>query len=155
MDIFEKWNKELGAEDMAKSIKELKENGNSGDYEDVPVGTYEVSIDKMELVTCRSEKNEGKPMIVIQFRILEGKFKNSCLFMNQLVHLDWQINMVNNFLHSLKAMDEIEFTGNFRDYRDTIADIMEVVDGNLEFLLEYSQTKKDFPVYKIKEVYEK
>jgi hypothetical protein len=33
-------------------------------------------------------------------------------------------------------------------------DIMEAIDGQLEFLIEYKKSKKDFAVYTVKEVYE-
>ena len=50
-------------------------------------------------------------------------------------------------------MDDVEFK-DYEQYNNVILDIMEQVDGNLEFLLEYKKSKKDFPIYTIKEVYE-
>ena len=149
MSIFDKWNKNVDTEGLAKDAKEAEQNGGSGDYPEVPVGTYEVKIDKMEL----KESSKGDPMFSAQFRILAGDHENQCLFMNQVITQGFQIGIVNKFLRSLEVMDDVEFK-DYEQYNNVILDIMEQVDGNLEFLLEYKKPKKDFPIYTIKEVYE-
>jgi len=149
MSIFDKWNKNVDTEGLAKDAKEAEQNGGSGDYPEVPVGTYEVKIDKMEL----KESSKGDPMFSAQFRILAGDHENQCLFMNQVITQGFQIGIVNKFLRSLEVMDDVEFK-DYEQYNNVILDIMEQVDGNLEFLLEYKKSKKDFPIYTIKEVYE-
>ena len=149
MSIFDKWNKNVDTEGLAKDAKEAEQNGGSGDYPEVPVGTYEVKIDKMEL----KESSKGDPMFSAQFRILTGDHENQCLFMNQVITQGFQIGIVNKFLRSLEVMDDVEFK-DYEQYNNVILDIMEQVDGNLEFLLEYKKSKKDFPIYTIKEVYE-
>ena len=78
MSIFDKWNKNIDVEGLKKDVAEAEANGGSGDYKEVPVGKYEVKIDKMEL----KESSKGDPMFFCQFRILQGDIKNSCLFMN-------------------------------------------------------------------------
>ena len=149
MSIFDKWNKNVDTEGLAKDAKEAEQNGGSGDYPEVPVGTYEVKIDKMEL----KESSKGDPMFSAQFRILAGDHENQCLFMNQVITQGFQIGIVNKFLRSLEVMDDVEFK-DYEQYNNVILDIMEQVDGNLEFLLKYEKSKKDFPIYTIKEVYE-
>ena len=149
MSIFDKWNKNVDTEGLAKDAKEAEQNGGSGDYPEVPVGIYEVKIDKMEL----KESSKGDPMFSAQFRILAGDHENQCLFMNQVITQGFQIGIVNKFLRSLEVMDDVEFK-DYEQYNNVILDIMEQVDGNLEFLLEYKKSKKDFPIYTIKEVYE-
>lgn len=116
MSIFDKWDKNVDTEGLQKDIAEAEANGGQGDYREVPVGTYEVKIDKMEIKECGSEKHAGEPMFTVQFRILEGDFENSCLFMNQLITEGWQIGQVNKFLRSLDVNDTVEFKtyGNSR-----------------------------------------
>lgn len=92
-------------------------------------------------------------MFTVQFRILEGDFENSCLFMNQLITEGWQIGQVNKFLRSLDVNDTVEFK-TYGQYNDMIMDMMESIDGSLEFLLEYGKNKKGYNTFKIKEVYE-
>ncbi|MDO5361952.1 MAG: DUF669 domain-containing protein [Eubacteriales bacterium] len=149
MSIFENWDKSIDTEGLQKDIAEAEKSGGSGEYEEVPVGTYEVKIEKMEL----KESKKGDPMFFCQFRILQGGFKNSCLFMNQVITQGFQIGQVNRFLRSLDAVDTVEFK-TYAQYNDLILDIMEAIDEKLEFLLEFKKSKKDFPIYTIKEVYE-
>ena len=148
MSIFDKWNEQIDGAKMAKDVKEVEQNG-GGEYKEVPVGEYEVKIEKMELKEAKS----GAPMVAIQFRILEGEFKKSCLFMNQVVTQPFQISIVNSFLRSLDTDVEIDFDGNYAHYNDTILDVFEATDKDkLEFLLSYTESK-GYPRYKIKEVY--
>ena len=148
--IFDKWNKNIDTKGLKKDIEEAEANGGNGEYREVPVGTYEVKIDKMEL----KESSKGDPMFFAQFRILNGEFENSCLFMNQVITQGFQIGQVNKFLRSLEAVDEVEFK-DYGQYNDLIMDAMEAIDeAGLEYLVEFKKSKKDFPVYTIKEVYE-
>lgn len=153
MSIFDKWNRAVDVEGLKKDIAEAEANGGSGDYKEVPVGSYEVKIDKMEL----KESSKGDPMFFCQFRILQGDFSNSCLFMNQVITQGFQIGQVNRFLRSLQVFDdsEIEFE-NYSQYNDLILDLMEELESaGTEYLVEYKKSKKDFPIYTIKDVYEK
>lgn len=150
-NIFDKWNRNIDTEGLAKDTKEAEANGGTGEYREVPVGKYEVKVEKMEL----KESSKGDPMFFCQFRILEGEFSNSCLFMNQVITQGFQIGIVNTFLRSLDVLDEVEFK-NYAQYNDMILDVMEAIDSEgLEYLVDYSKTKKDFAKYTIKEVYQK
>lgn len=150
MSVFDKWNKAIDVEGLAKDTKEVEANGGTGDYAEVPVGTYEVKIEKMEL----KESSKGDPMFSAWFRIIQGDWKNNLLFMNAVITQGFQIGNVNRFLRSLDAVDEVEFK-DYAQYNDLIMDIMEAIDeAGLEYLLEYKKNNKDFPVYTVKEVYE-
>ena len=152
MSIFDKWDKNVDTEGLQKDIAEAEANGGQGDYREVPVGTYEVKIDKMEIKECGSEKHAGEPMFTVKFRILEGDFENSCLFMNQLITEGWQIGQVNKFLRSLDVNDTVEFK-TYGQYNDMIMDMMESIDGSLEFLLEYGKNKKGYNTFKMKQLF--
>jgi hypothetical protein len=150
MSVFDKWNKAIDVEGLAKDTKEVEANGGTGEYAEVPVGTYEIKIEKMEL----KESSKGDPMFSAWFRILQGDYKNQLLFMNAVITQGFQIGNVNRFLRSLEAVDEVEFK-DYGQYNDLIMDIMEAIESaGLEFLIEFKKNKKDFPVYTIKEVYE-
>lgn len=150
MSVFDKWNKAIDVEGLAKDTKEVEANGGTGDYAEVPVGTYEVKIEKMEL----KESSKGDPMFSAWFRIIQGQHENQLLFMNAVITQGFQIGNVNRFLRSLDAVEEVEFK-DYAQYNDLIMDIMEAIDeAGLEYLLEYKKNKKDFPIYTVKEVYE-
>ena len=150
MSVFDKWNKAIDVEGLAKDTKEVEQNGGTGDYAEIPVGTYEVKIEKMEL----KESSKGDPMFSAWFRILSGDYQNQLLFMNAVITQGFQIGNVNKFLRSLEAVEEVEFR-DYAQYNDLIMDIMEEIEGSgLEFLIEYKKNKKDYPVYTVKEVFE-
>ena len=149
MSIFDKWDNNIDTDGLQKDVAEAEKSGGSGNYEEVPTGKYEVKIEKMEI----KESKKGDPMFFCQFRILQGNFKNSCMFMNQVITQGFQIGQVNKFLRALDAVDEVEFK-SYGQYNDLILDIMEEIDGKLEFLVEFKKSRKDFPIYEIKEVYE-
>lgn len=153
MSIFDKWDKNMDVEGLKADMKEAEENG--GNYEEVPVGTYEVKIDNVELKECKSEKHAGEPMLCVQFRILAGDFKNSCIFMNQLLSMGFMLSIAKKFLASLEAVDPQEVTfESWKQFGKLIEKIGEEANANFEYLLEYGQTRKGFPTYTIKEVYD-
>lgn len=148
MSIFDKWNEQIDGAKMAEEVKEVEKNG-GGEYKEVPVGEYEVKIEKMEL----KESKSGAPMVSVMFRILEGEFKKSCVFMNQVVTLPFQISIINGFLRSLKTGVTIDFDGNYEHYNNMILDVFEAIDRDkLEFLLGYGE-RNGYKTFKIKEVY--
>lgn len=147
MDIFEKFDNAYNLEGLKNDITEAKENG--GDFKEVPTGNYEVMIEKMELTKSKSEK----PMVSIWFKIVQGDFKNSRIFYNQLVDEGFKINIVNTLLESLDSGVDVYFE-SFKQYNDLILDIHEAIDKKLEYLLEYSENDKGYKTYKIKEVYD-
>lgn len=149
--IFDKWNKNIDVAGLQKDIAEADQQNGSGDYKEVPDGTYEVKIEKIEL----KASSKGDPMVSMWFRILSGDFKNSMIFMNQVITQGFQISQLNRFLKSLQAVDDdqIEFK-DYSQYNDLLMDIFEEVDGTLEFLLNYGTNKKGYHTYKIEDVYE-
>ena len=146
---FAKWNKAIDAERYEKEIKEIKENG-GGDYPEIEPGEYVVKIEKMEL---KESKTKREPMLSVQFRILEGEHKKSCIFMNQVVFQPFQIHLANEFLNSLDTDVEAAFHGDYEEYNNIILDIFEACD-KLEFVLDYGENSRGYKTFKIKEVYE-
>ena len=148
MTIFEKWNNTIDVKGLQTDIEEAEKS--QGDYQEVPIGTYECKIEKMELV----ESSTNKPMVSIWFRILKGDYENNMMFMNQVVTEGFQFSIVNRFLKSLEAIDDdtVKFE-DYEQYNNLLMDIMEAIDKKLEYLVE-KKVKKGFPVYTIKEVYE-
>lgn len=147
MSIFDKWNEQIDGAKMAEEVKEVEKNG--GERREVPVGEYEVKVEKMELKEAKS----GAPMVAIQFRILDGEFNKSCLFMNQVITQPFQISIVNSFLRSMDTDINVDFDGNYAHYNDMILDVFEAVDKDkLEFLLAYGESR-GYKTFKIKEVY--
>lgn len=149
---FSKFNKMVDLDGLKKDIAEASEKG-IGEYREVPVGNYEVKIEKMELgETGENSKVPGSPMLKVMFRILAGDYENSCVFMNQVMREPFQIHLTNTFLKSLDSGVEVVFD-DFVQYASMIMDIHEAIDGKLEYALEYGE-KKGFKTFKITDIYE-
>ena len=144
---YSKWdNKYKVSSDDVKSI----EKNNKKDFDKVPYGEYEVSIKKLELI---SNSNDD-PMVVCWFKILDGKYKNSMIFMNQVVTQDFQIHIIDEFLRSLDSGIEVEWLGSYSKYADLIDDIFYAIsEDKLEYALEYSPTDKGYGKFEIIDVF--
>lgn len=136
-NIFENWNMRTDLAGLRKDIEEAQKDSGNREYEKVPYGNYEVKVDKMELKASK----KGDPMVSIWFTILDGKYKNSKLFMNQVVMKGFQIKIVNEFLRSMETGVNIEFV-DYSQYADMLLDVAEACDTNkLEFAVKYEDNK--------------
>ena len=147
MNIFEKWNSNIDLAGLQNDIKDAQDNNK--EFEAVPHGEYEVKLDKLELKATK----KGDPMVSAWFTILEGKYKNSKLFMNQVVTQGFQIHIVNEFLRSMKTDIDIDFV-DYKQYADLLLDVAEFCDeNNLEFAIKY-EDNKGYDKFTITEVFE-
>lgn len=146
-NIWEKFDKVIDVEGLQKDVQEAAENG--ANFREVPHGEYEVKIEKLELV----ESKAGDPMVTVWFKVLAGDYKGSMIFMNQVITKGFQIHIMNEFLRSLDSGYDVEFR-SYSQYGQLLMDIHEAIDGELEYLLKYSEGKKGFSNYEIVDVYE-
>ena len=147
MDMFEKWNSNVDLAGLQKDVKDAQEN--KREYDEVPHGEYEVKLDKLELKATK----KGDPMVSAWFTILEGKYKKSKLFMNQVVTQGFQIHIVNELLRSMGTDLAIDFV-DYKQYAELLLDVAEECDtNNLEFALKY-EDNKGYDKFTITEVFE-
>lgn len=157
-NIFAQWDNAVNAEDLQKDIHEAEQNG-GGNFKEVPHGKYEVSIEKMEL---KATKKTNKPMVSVWMKIVsDGEFKDSMLFMNQVIDLaseyrGMQVHNMNEFLRSLiqdcADAPVVEFK-SFAQYAELLMDIHELIADSFEYGINYGQTKKGFDTFEVLEVY--
>ena len=145
--MFEKWNSNVDLAGLQQDIKDAQDNDK--EFEAVPHGEYEVKLDKLELKATK----KGDPMVSAWFTILNGKYKNSKLFMNQVVTQGFQIHIVNEFLRSMKTDIDVDFE-DYKQYADLLLDVAEFCDSNnLEFAIKY-EDNKGYDKFTITEVFE-
>lgn len=144
-EVFAKFDKQFDLDGLKEDIKKSAEN--QRDFEEVPDGDYEVSIQKLEL----TESKSGKPMVTCWFKVLEGSYKGQLIFMNQLVDEAFKIHIANEFLRGLNTGLNIEFN-SFVQYHGLIGQIFEV-SQSYEYALEYTHNSKGFAEYKITDVF--
>ena len=147
---WDKFDKTVDVDGLNKDLQENKEN--FGEFKDVPLGEYEVKVNKMQLKTSK----KGDPMLMVQFKILEGEYKNSSVFYNQVLNQGFQIHIANEMLRSFDTGIDVpsEFKG-YAFYNNLIMDVLEEIDSQqLEYALEYGENDKGFNTFKIVEVFE-
>lgn len=161
-DIFDKFDKQFG-EEVQRSIEEAKNN--SGDYEKVPHGSYEVAVKQMEL----KESKSGKPMVSIWFKVLDGTYKNQTIFYNQVVVEKFQFHFVselirkmvskagengNEIVNTLYEWFDLNDGFSYKSYNDLILDVFELTK-DFEYGLKFEQNKKNpnFDTYEITDVF--
>ena len=145
--MFEKWNSNVDLAGLQQDIKDAQDNNK--EFEAVPHGEYEVKLDKLELKATK----KGDPMVSAWFTILNGKYKKSKLFMNQVVTQGFQIHIVNTFIKSMGTDLNIEFV-DYKQYAELLLDVAEFCDANnLEFAIKY-EDNKGYDKFTITEVFE-
>ena len=146
---FSKFDNAINEEQL-KQIDEAKKNNNSNNVE-LPKGDYTVKIEKMELAATK----DGRPMFKVMCRILEGKYKKCCMFMNRVVYgTSNDSNMIASvlgWLAKLETETKPEFK-NYSQFADNILDIFEEVEGAVELDVLYDPDK--FNNITIKEVFD-
>lgn len=153
-NMFDKWDKSIDTEGLAKDVEEAAKNGANRTFKEVPVGTYEVAVQQMEL----KASSKGDPMVSIWFKIVsDGEYKGSMLFMNQVITQGFQVHIVNELLRALteecsEDVPTIEFK-TYKQYANLILDVHEAINDKFEYGLKYGKTKKGFNTFEITDVF--
>lgn len=160
---FSKFDELVNYDELQEGIKEAQENGGTGDYPEVEKGEYIVTLEKLEVGECGpNAKIPGAPLLKADFKITEGDFKNSHLFVNKALYTDrndekWNMaKLMANVLGWLEKLEPSEEVGDivFESYEqlnDLILDIGEDV-SELEYKVKYD--KDAFNAVSVVEVYE-
>lgn len=144
---YSKFDDMVDLKGLKSDVKEAEDKGSS--FDEVPHGSYEVKIDKMEL----TESKNGDPMVTIWFKILEGKQKDRLIFMNQVIIKGFQVHLMNVFLKSFDTDADVHFE-TYTQYAKLIEYIKDYIGMNgLEFELEYGE-RKGYNTFKIVQVFE-
>ena len=151
---FSKFDKMVDIDGLKKDIADAEANGGGADFKDVPHGSYEVAVDRLELTET---KKTGKPMVSCWMKVVsDGEFKGQHIFMNQVITQGFQIHIANAFLRSLLPEGsgiDVEFTG-YADYNDLLLDIAEYVDHKFEYGLEYGENGRGFNTFQVTDIFE-
>lgn len=147
-NLFKELDESMNLDELQKDIKALDRDVTSKkEYKVVPFGKYEVKVNS---ITMGVTKSSNKPVLKIQFKILNGSYQNSVLFMDQVLEKPFQFKVANDFLVSLRSQQDIEFKG-YVQYAQLFENI--IVDiANNEYVLDYSEVK-GFKTFKIEQVF--
>lgn len=145
---FSKFDKQVDLEGLKQDIMDAEENG-GGDFKEVPHGKYEVAITKLEL----TESKKGDPMVSVWFKVTNGEYKGSLIFMNQVITQGFQIHIADEFLRSLETTVDVQFE-SYSQYAEMLANIFEEIEDKVEFVLDYGENKKGFNTFEIIDSFE-
>lgn len=144
---FEEFDKKMNLDSLKKDVADA---ANDSEYPEIPVGNYDVKIVKLELGLSKKKD----PMVSCWMKILDGEYKGSTLFMNQVVTRGFQIHIVNKFLRSLtEGMGIIVDFASYSQYAELLLDISEAITDAREYTVAYGE-KNGFNTFDIKEVYD-
>lgn len=155
MSIFAKFNEQVDLTGIKEDI--VQAGNNDQEYEDVPVGQYEVAADKIEVVMTKSEP--ARPMLTIWFRVLDGKYKNQRIFYNQVLlsktfeNAGMLTSMALEMLRQLESNVEVKFE-DYDQLAQLAIEIATDIEGKKEYALDYSKNAKGYDVYKITQVFD-
>lgn len=140
-----------------EELKNEIENAENNDFSvEIPYGTYDVKIDKLEL---KPTKSSGAPMMSVWMKILDGPFAKKRLFYNQVMNPQqdkkvraFQIHNSLQFLRSLQSGVEVNFE-SFGQFDKLCAEVLDNIVDTREYRVEYDQNDKGYDTYKIVEVF--
>ena len=128
-------------------------SSNNGDFEELPLGRYEVKINSMQL----TQSKNGDPMTKTIFEVVQGQYKGRCMFKNSVIYKGdrndaWRLKQELNFINSLQPNDQVNFY-SFSDFEKQISNAFAAINSRkLEYLVEI-QDKNNFRTYSVIEVY--
>lgn len=152
---WSKFDKKINVNEINDGIKELPE----GEFEELPDGKYEVSLDSAEL---KPTKKDGYPMLAMCFTIVAGEYENRKIFVNQVLVMGdendkYRVKSCNELLIGLGSSQTVSFN-SVKEYEELINAIDDECNG-MEYLIQKKSktSKKDgksYSSYKILEAYE-
>lgn len=126
---------------------------NSGEFEELPLGRYEVKINSMEL----TQSKKGDPMTKTIFEVVQGQYKGRYIFKNSVIYKGdrndaWRLKQEIDFINSLQPRDQVNFY-SFSDFEKQVSNAFADVNSRkLEYLVEIKE-KNNFRTYSVVEVY--
>lgn len=151
---FSSFDKQIDLNQLKKDAEEIKKNGGTGDFPEIPAGTYITKVEKLELGATK----DGRPMLKAMFRIIEGDHKKQCLFFNRVLFgTKNDANMIAGAMTWLEELEPSEEVGPivFNGYSDLAELIMDIAEdiSDLEYEVDYDPD--EFNSVSISEVFEK
>lgn len=135
---FSAFDKQINLDQLKKDTEEIKKNGGTGDFPEIPAGNYNAKVEKLELGATK----DGRPMLRAMFRITEGDYKKHCLFFNRVLFgTKNDANMIAGAMTWLESLEPSEDVGpivfdGYSDLAELVMDIAEDI-SDLEYEVEY------------------
>ena len=128
-------------------------SANNGEFEELPLGRYEVKINSMQL----TQSKNGDPMTKTIFEVVQGQYKGRYMFKNSVIYKGdrndaWRLKQELTFINSLQPINQVNFY-SFSDFEKQIINAFtDISSRKLEYLVEIKE-KNNFRTYSVIEVY--
>lgn len=134
-------------------LNDIANASNNGDFEELPLGRYEVKINSMEL----TQSKKGDPMTKTVFEVVQSQYKGRYIFKNSVIYKGdrndtWRLKQELDFINSLQPSEAVNFY-SFSDFEKQVSNAFaDVTSRKLEYLIEIKE-KNNFRTYSVVEVY--
>ena len=145
MGKWDKFNKTVDTEKLTNDVREIEENGGKREYQEIPEGTYEAVLARLE---CCENKND-EPMVKVAFRIIKGQYKGQWTWANYNLIYGLAISNLKTLLNDMEPEHEIEWDGNFAHFEETLINAFEELGEKVGVVLEIGKDKKGYPTFKV------
>lgn len=148
-------NFNIDFEQFQSDVAEIQEQEpKKREYKEPTDGTYQCDLVSLELGT---NKAGDKLMLKGSFRIAEGEFSNQRLWVNKVLtgtrNDSFAVKTAIDFLNSLGAVQDVEYTGDFDDLATQI-DIVFADVKNCTFEVNKATNDKGFTNLYVNDVFE-
>ena len=138
---FSKFNEMFPTDKLKKDMEEAAKN--QTDFDKLPDGEYDCTLEKLQLGESKSEKL----MLKAQFRIEKGDHSNQCIFKNCVLtgtkNDGFMLLQAKKFLESLDSGVEIAFNG-WDDFDGMLGDIIDAIaEDGLMYTVKVVTNKKN------------
>lgn len=138
---FSKFNEMFPTDKLKKDMEEAAKN--QTDFDKLPDGEYDCTLEKLELGESKSEKL----MLKAQFRIEKGDHSNQCIFKNCVLtgtkNDGFMLLQAKKFLESLDSGVDIAFNG-WDDFDGMLGDIIDAIaEDGLMYTVKVVTNKKN------------
>ena len=142
---FSKFDANLSA---IKAELEKATPSQSQSFQTIPDGTYDVTVEKMELgETGPNSKTPGAPKMFVQFRIQIGQYANECIYWHQVLTHPFQIKLALDFMQSLQTGVLVTFESYAK-----LAELMKSVGEQASirrYVLSYATNNRGYHTYAV------
>lgn len=146
-NVFAKFNEMFDLSGLKTDIEAAATK--NGDFVEVPDGSYEVKVTKLELgETGEKSKNPGMPMMKVWFDILAGDYKGQKIFCNQMLTSGFGIHKATEMINAFESGIPVAFE-NFEQFADVMKQVFNAIDGTGEYELAYGHNNKGYATYTI------
>jgi hypothetical protein len=134
---------------LNNDIKTIDSQNKSTTYVEVPEGTYNVEITRLEMgKTGEKSKNPGSNKLAVRYKILNGEYQGQTIFQHQLLVTPFGIEVACSLLKSLGTDVEVMYE-NEQQFENLINAISEMVTDGNEYELRYGKNYRGYPTFEI------